>query len=82
MTESHGPSAPINVILLLKEHLPGRYRELHAELKRLRSREQDIRAELSRMERHAAIEMIDLPPISGDEEKPEPLRLVAGEQTP
>lgn len=72
MTKSDvAPSNPLNVLLMLKEHLPGRYRELHDELKKLRKREQDIREELSRMERHAAIEAITLPHLNGTDPVPE-----------
>lgn len=50
----------INVLLLLREHLPATYRELHRELKRLREREEAIREELAKIEQHAVIEKIDL----------------------
>ena len=56
------PSHTINVLKMLQEHLPGRYRELQVELEKMRKREQEIRDELSRIEKHAAVESIDLTP--------------------
>ena len=61
MTNGKGQtSAPVNVLLMLTDHLPNRHRELRDELKRVEQREQDIRAEISRLEKHAAIEGIHL----------------------
>ncbi len=60
MSKHPEASAPINVLLMFREHVIPRYRELQGELVRLAKREQDIRAEISRIERHAAIEGITL----------------------
>ena len=67
-------SAPVNVLLMLREHCAPRHRELHDELRKLAKREQDVRAEISRIERHAAIEGITL--------ASEPLTEVAPPATP
>lgn len=58
--QKEAPAPPINVLLLLKEHLPRRWRELKEERERVRHREHEIGLELSRMEKHAAIEGIEL----------------------
>jgi len=61
MTNGTRQSQPtVNVLLMLSEHLPRRHRELKDELVRLDVREQELRAELSRLEKHAAIEGITL----------------------
>ena len=59
MTNGARQSTPtVNVLLMLVEHLPKRHRELTDELERVNQREQEIRAELSRLEKHAAVEGI------------------------
>ncbi len=55
---------------MLVDHLPNRHRELRDELKRVEQREQDIRAELSRLEKHAAIEGITVGAITAEPADP------------
>lgn len=66
-------AAPINVLLLMTEHLPHRHREILHEIAKCERRLTELRAEVSRLEKHAAIEAIDLSPITTVEpEEPAP----------
>lgn len=53
---------PVNVLLMLSEHLPRRHREVLADIAGMERRIGELRAEVSRLEKHAAIEGIDLTP--------------------
>jgi hypothetical protein len=52
--------ATINVLLMLREHLPNRHRELLSEIAANERRTSELRAEVSRIEKHAAVEGISL----------------------
>lgn len=61
MTNGTRQAAPtVNVLLMLNEHGPKRYQELEEELQKIAQREKVIRDEMDRLERHAAIEGLDL----------------------
>lgn len=55
-------SAPINVLLMFREHVIPRYKELQGELVKLARREQEVRLEMSKLERHALIEELTITP--------------------
>ena len=57
-------ASPVNVLLLMTEHLPHRHREILHEIAKCERRLTELRAEVSRLEKHAAIEAIDLSPIT------------------
>ena len=57
-------ASPVNVLLLMTEHLPHRHREILHEIAKCEKRLTELRAEVSRLEKHAAIEAIDLSPIT------------------
>ena len=57
-------ASPVNVLLLMTEHLPHRHREILHEIAKCERRLTELRAEVSRLEKHAAIEAIDLSPLT------------------
>jgi len=69
----HEPSATptVNVILMLRDHLPSAIRERRASIARMESQIKDERAALEILIRHAAVEQIHV-----DEEEHPPLRPV------
>ena len=53
-------SAPVNVLLMLVDNLPHRHREVLADIAKCEKKIAELRAEVSRLEKHAAIEGIAL----------------------